>query len=133
MKVLDIRGGASLGPIDAEKLALVGGTIMPALYSMEMIFMSKDAGKKYLKAPAPDKFTSEITMWFGLALLQNAIMAYVISSGGQSDLVVKGMATAWPIGLSFVLWRKSEGMFHDPVAVALNIIMTALSLYVAFA
>ena len=131
-KVLDVRGGASLGPIDADKLA-AAGIIMPALYSLEMLFMSKEAGKKYLNQPTPDKYTSEMTMWFGLFLLQNAIMAYAAYADGHASSLVKGMGMAWPIGLAFILNRKSEGMFHDNVAIGMSIAMTALSLYVAFA
>ena len=56
-KVLDVRGGASVGPIDAEKLA-AAGIVMTSLYSLEMLFTSKDAGKKYLKQPVSDKYTS---------------------------------------------------------------------------
>ena len=72
-------------------------------------------------------------MWFGLALLQNAIMSYAVYNDGGASSLVKGMGMAFPVGLAFILWRKQEGMMHDNVAIGMNVLMTALSVYIAFA
>jgi hypothetical protein len=130
-KVLAVRGGANVGPINSENLPYISAA-MGVMYSMEMLLMSEDATKKYLKEPVANKFSAEMTKWFGLSLLQSSIMQYMVAKSGASEAVTKAMGIVWPMGLAFVLWRKSEGMFHDQIAVGINVAFSAVAAYLAF-
>ena len=130
-KVLDIRGGASVGPINSENLPMISAA-MGIMYSAEMLFMSGEANKKYLKEPTGNKYSAEMTKWFGLSLLQSSIMQYMVATSGGAESVTKALGVAWPMGLAFVLWRRSEGMFHDQVALGLNVVFSAVSAYLAW-
>ena len=135
-KVLTLRGGAAdIGPITPYNVGMASAAF-GALYFVQMFFMTEKAGEMYWGANNEPKSVQAKTMtkWFGLAILNQAIIGFwTLYNGFDPVMLCKASTVTW--GTAFLLYYKNhvqDGLLVDPSGMFVQGAFVLLSGYFGF-
>ena len=130
-KALDIRGGASLGPITPD-IAFMANVVGTVLYSAELGLTSSAACNKYFGET--NAIAEQSLGYFGLMLfLYTSIMLYLNKSVGvSSQILCKCSAGVWAAYLLQCAYDFKYRIFKTKQPMFIQAVMTALLAYCGF-
>lgn len=141
---MKLRGGASLGPLDAD-LAVKINAAMGTLYALEMFGLSPacdDPTAKYWgvspgkgkKAPEGTAVTESILKWFGIALLWvNGALLTSLSLGTDATALCKYITVTWGAALTLYLSQVNAGVMKMTEGPYVQAICALLFAYLGWA
>ncbi|KAJ1638581.1 hypothetical protein T492DRAFT_899987 [Pavlovales sp. CCMP2436] len=128
--LISLRGGASLGPIDADT-ALVVSLLGTALYALEMLAWAwTQPCKKYFGTPE-----SPMSIWFGyaMAMYAGAIGYAKIGMNACSTGLLKICSVGWLAAVALMLYQLNNKTFKTQQSLYVAVPIALIVTYCAFA